>query len=173
MPTHKIAIVGPESTGKSWLTEQLRRHYNSLSVPEMAREYLNNLQRDYRESDLKKIAALQCKTEDDQLKKHPEYLICDTTLLVIKIWSTFKYNSCDTWIVEEEKKRQYDFYLLTDIDLAWEDDPLREHPDKRRELFSIFYRSLIRKGVAFAVIFGSGEERQKRAIRAVEAAIRK
>jgi len=168
----KIAIVGPESTGKSALTEELSAHYKTAYVPEIAREYLEHLHRPYEEKDLLEIAIQQCKREDWEASSAKGLLICDTNLLVIKIWSEFKYRKCDPWIVSEENKRSYDLILLMDIDLPWESDPLREHPDQRKELFSIYYRSLIQKNTPFKIVFGMGDERLKRAIKYVDALLR-
>ncbi len=164
MTTIKIAIVGPESTGKSSLALALSRHFNTPFVREVARAYLEKHGPDYRYEDLKKIAKLQCEEEDLLLAADPPLLICDTTLMVIKIWSEFKYQSCDDWIITEEKSRSYDLFLLTDIDLPWEQDPLREHPDKRKELFTVYYRYLIRSNRPFHIVFGSDQERTNRAI---------
>ncbi|MBK9400812.1 MAG: ATP-binding protein [Bacteroidetes bacterium] len=164
MITIKIAIVGPESTGKSSLALALSRHFNSPYVPEVARGYLENYGPNYRYEDLKKIARLQCQAEDQLLVNHPPLLFCDTTLMVIKIWSEYKYQRCDDWIIAEEKSRPYDLFLLTDIDLPWEQDPLREHPDKRKELFTEYYRYLIHSNRPFHIVFGSDQERTNRAI---------
>jgi nicotinamide riboside kinase len=164
MTTIKIAIVGPESTGKSSLALDLSRHFNSPFVPEVARAYLKKHGPDYGYNDLKKIATLQCEAEDLFLTSDPPLLFCDTTLMVIKIWSEFKYQRCDDWIIAEEKSRPYDLFLLTDIDLPWEQDPLREHPDKRKELFTEYYRYLIRLNRPFHIVFGSDQERTNRAI---------
>jgi len=169
MKTIKIAIVGPESTGKSSLALALSRHFNCQFVPEVARDYLEKHGPDYTYEDLLKIAKLQCKTEDLQLAKNPPILICDTTLMVIKIWSEFTFQRCDDEILSEERSRRYDLFLLTDIDLPWVPDPLREHPDKRKELFTIYYRYLIRSSRLFQIIFGSDEERTNRAIQLITA----
>ena len=52
----KIVVLGPESTGKSFLCEQLATHYKSQWVEEYAREYLQALNRPYDFGDLKIIA---------------------------------------------------------------------------------------------------------------------
>ena len=163
-----IGIVGPESTGKSTLTNALAKYYHVEYVPEMAREYLNQLGRDYQIEDLKKIASLQLNAENTHRKLNLEIVLCDTTLLVIKIWSEYKYHQCDQWILKAEKESKYDLFLLTDIDLPWVEDPLREHPHERATLFSIYYRSLIQKKQPFKVIFGNEKERLERAINAIE-----
>ncbi len=55
----KIVVIGPESTGKSTLCEKLADHYNTLWVPEYAREYLEKHGPEYTYEDLYDIAAGQ------------------------------------------------------------------------------------------------------------------
>lgn len=161
----RIAIVGPESTGKSMLAAALAKHFQCGFVKEVARDYLEHLGRPYQQSDLDDIARLQVAEEEKVLATNPPVLICDTTLLVIRIWSEYKYGNCSDTILSLEKSRHYDHYLLTDIDLPWEDDPLREHPHERQQLFSIYYRALMRQSVPFSVVFGEGIERVERSLK--------
>ena len=134
----KIAIVGPECTGKSELAETLALHYNTAWVPEYARHYIDNLVRPYNESDLVVIAHGQMRLEDEYARDSNRILFCDTTLLVIRIWSEFKFGDCDPSILDELGKRKYDLHLLTYVDIPWQDDPQREHPDKRDQLYQIY-----------------------------------
>lgn len=164
----KVAIVGPESTGKSSLSFELAQYYNTKYVPEIARYYLDEMQFPYEEIDLLKIAKRQTEAEDKISLQAENILICDTTLLVIKIWSEVKYNRCDAWILEEEQRRQYDLFLLCNIDLEWVADPQREHPDKREFLFNLYFESLISRTVPFEVVSGNGINRVKKAIEAIE-----
>ena len=161
---YKIAIVGPESTGKSSLSESLSNYFKTYFVPEVARDYLNNLRSNYEEYDLLVIAKKQIEVEDLISSNVGDLLICDTTLLVIKIWSQVKYNHCNSWILEEENRRKYDLFLLCDIDLEWGFDPLREHPDKRDFLFNLYYQSLLTSNATFEIISGKGNERVNNAI---------
>jgi nicotinamide riboside kinase len=164
----RIAINGPESTGKSQLAADLARHFGCEYVPEIAREYLHQLGRPYEEKDLLEIARLQIDAEEKLLQQKPPVLICDTSLLVIKIWSHYKYGRCHPWIETTEQTRKYSLHLLTDIDLPWEDDPLREHPGQRLELFGIYYRELLQKPEPFFLIRGIGEERLKSALKSIQ-----
>ncbi|MFN0187370.1 MAG: AAA family ATPase [Bacteroidia bacterium] len=163
-----IGIVGPESTGKSTLAQALSNHYQVNFVKEMAREYLYQLVRPYQEEDLKRIAEIQLEEELKYRNSEQDIVLCDTTLLVIKVWSEYKYHRCDDWILKAEMENSYDLLLLTDIDVPWVDDPQREHPTERKELFSIYYRALIQKKEPFKLIFGSEHERFTKAIQAIE-----
>lgn len=165
----KIVVIGPESTGKSTLSAQLAAHYQTLWVPEFAREYLTQLNRPYEQEDLLQMAKGQLKSEDTAAEKANELLICDTDLHVIKVWSEAKYGDCDPRILELIASRKYDLYLLTYIDIAWEDDPLREHPKpEEREYFYQIYRDIVmNSGTPWADIRGGYEQRLQTAIAAV------
>jgi NadR type nicotinamide-nucleotide adenylyltransferase len=164
----KIAITGPESTGKSILAEQLAFHFHTAWVPEYAREYLENIGRPYEEKDILSIAKGQLASEAAYMKSADKYLFCDTELLVTKIWSEVKYNRCDHWIRETIEQHRYDLYLLCDIDLPWEYDPMREHPDKRQYLYDLYYNELNNRRFPFAVIRGTGAGRLPFAVKTIE-----
>jgi NadR type nicotinamide-nucleotide adenylyltransferase len=164
----KIAITGPESTGKSMLAEQLAAHYQTVWVPEYAREYLEILGKPYVESDILQIARGQLSAESALLVPANRYLFCDTELLVTKIWSEVKYNRCNPWILETIEAHRYDLYLLCDIDLPWQYDPLREHPDQRQFLFDLYHNELKNRRYPFAVVRGTGPDRLENAIQIIE-----
>ncbi|MCK9219477.1 MAG: ATP-binding protein [Bacteroidales bacterium] len=155
----KIAITGPESTGKSVLSEQLAKHYHTCWVPEYAREYLRQINRPYEEKDLVDIAKGQLKSEGNKQEMASDYLFCDTELIVIKIWSEVKYGRCHPWISEALASHAYDLYLLCDIDLPWQFDPLREHPNDRKFLFNLYFNELKNRNLPFLIVKGIGDDR--------------
>jgi len=169
LPTvKKVAVIGPECTGKSELSAFLADHYDTSWVPEYARGYIGNLVRPYEKHDLIAIAHGQLRIEDEWTRGTNDLLICDTNLYVIKVWSTFKYGECDEEILQLISERVYDLYLLTYIDIPWEDDPQREHPDKRQELYDIYLNEMKNQQVPFVEIKGDRQMRQKKAIEAVD-----
>jgi NadR type nicotinamide-nucleotide adenylyltransferase len=164
----RVAIIGPECTGKSELSKFLAEHFNTGWVPEYARAYIDNLRRPYNQDDLLKIAHGQIRLEDEFMLDANTFLFCDTNLYVIKVWSMFKYGTCNKEILDEIAKRKYDLYLLTYVDLAWEEDPLREHPTKREELYNIYLQEMKNQSVPFVEIKGEREQRRATAIEAIE-----
>ena len=108
----KVVITGPESTGKSTITRQLANFFNIDMVKEHSRSYLEKLERPYVQNDLTAIAKGQIAIEDEVSKAGSKFIICDTSLEVIKIWSEFKYDSCDSFIIDEVNNRLPDLYLL-------------------------------------------------------------
>jgi NadR type nicotinamide-nucleotide adenylyltransferase len=164
----KVAVIGPECTGKSDLSEFLAGHFKTDWVPEYARSYIDNLVRPYEQHDLLTIAHGQIRIEDEWSRGASSPLICDTNLYVIKVWSMFKYGNCDQEILNQIAKRNYDLYLLTFIDVPWVDDPQREHPDQRYELYEAYLNEMKNQPVPFVEIKGEREQRRKTAIEAVE-----
>ncbi|MPL99166.1 hypothetical protein SDC9_45382 [bioreactor metagenome] len=167
----RIAITGPESTGKSTLTEYLAGRFGGVFVPEYAREYIDQLSRDYCYEDILKIAQTQMQLED-AAAENSNIVFCDTELLVTKIWCDDKFGKCHDWILEELKKKKYGLVLLCNTDLPWEPDPQREDPDRREYLMGLyaeqtklFYSNII-------VVTGIGEERLQMAYDAVNKMIK-
>ena len=112
----KVVLFGPESTGKTTLSKQLARHYNTVWVPEYAREYLqdkwNNFRKTCENSDLLPIAIGQMKLENALAKKADKILICDTDLLETKVYSEEYYGGfVDPDLEKAAKTNTYDLYL--------------------------------------------------------------
>ena len=177
----KIVVLGPESTGKSTLCEQLAAHYQSIWVREYAREYLERNGTAYSFEDLYKIAEGQIAGEEKavmELNLQPstvsfQPLFIDTDLHVIKVWSEFVFNRTDNRILNGIAKREYDLYLLCDTDLPWVNDELREYPDPatRKKLFHYYKEEMAEQTRPWVIINGNYEERLQAAIAAVDAVI--
>ena len=164
----RIAVTGPESTGKSHLANSLANHYDTVWVPEYAREYLNIINRPYRQDDILQIAKGQIDSENRLADLAKKFLFCDTEAIVTKIWSEHSYSKCDKWIRQQIAESKYDLYLLCDIDLPWSPDPLREHPKQRQHFFDLYYNELESRGFNFSVISGIGDERLQNAIDVID-----
>ena len=164
----KIAITGPESTGKSMLAAQLAEHYHTVWVPEYAREYIDNLDRPYIQEDILEIARGQIRSETAICRQASELLICDTELIVTKIWSEVKYGECDPWILNKLESHKYDLYLLCDIDIPWSEDPQREHPHMRESLLNLYKQELLTRELPFFIVSGIGHVRLDNAIQIID-----
>ena len=93
----KIVFTGPECSGKTKLSQEIAKHFNFIWIEEYARKYLNKVQSTYEYSDFKKIAKGQLELEKKTKKN--QFLICDTNLQVIKLWSIIKFGKCDPFIL--------------------------------------------------------------------------
>src|SRR6186997_540448 len=172
-PLIKIAVIGPESTGKSTLCELLAQHYNTQWCPEFAREYLLTHGTDYTYDDLLYIAKGQLALEDEysQLEAHSSRLLfIDTEMYVMKVWCEFVFGKCHRWVLDQIIDRKYDLYLLCNTDLPWVKDELREYPDlkTRDQLYHIYKDIMINQSTPWVDISGDHDERLRKAIKAVD-----
>lgn len=164
-------VTGPESTGKSTLSLQLAQHFKTCVADEYAREYIGNLPRAYNQNDLLVIAKGQIENEKNAIKNAKNSLvICDTDLHVIRVWSENAYHACGLWILQQIAERHYDFYILCDIDMPWQPDTQREHPEPemRRYFFNIYKDVVVQSGVPFVIVSGDENERLSKAIAALK-----
>jgi NadR type nicotinamide-nucleotide adenylyltransferase len=163
----KIVVIGPESTGKSTLCEQLAMQYNTEWVPEFARSYLLEIKRSYSYDDLLTIAKEQLEQEDRIVSslKTPVVFI-DTDMYVMKVWCEFVYGKCHPFILDEIVKRKYDGYFLCNTDLPWVADELREYPDleSRERLYHMYKDLMINQPTPWVDIRGGYDERLQLAI---------
>jgi NadR type nicotinamide-nucleotide adenylyltransferase len=165
---YKIAITGPESTGKTTLTKQLAEHYKTVWVPEYSRNFLEKTKGNYTEKDLVQILNGQLEIEKNLIKRANKFLFCDTDPLVIWVWSKVKYGRVDPQIENAIENHKYDFYLLTYPDLPWKNDELRESEGQLIALFNIYFEKLKSLEYPFKVISGNGNDRLKSAINALK-----
>ncbi len=163
----KIVVIGPESTGKSTLCEQLALQYQTEWVPEFARNYLLEIRRPYTYEDLLYIAEGQIRQEDRIVSDVKSDLVfIDTDMYVMKVWCEYVFKKCHPYILDEIVKRKYDGYLLCNVDLPWVADELREYPDleSRERLYQMYKDIMINQHVPWIDITGNYEERLQKAI---------
>ncbi len=164
----KIAITGPESTGKTTLATELAEYFNTVAVPEYAREYIENLNRPYNYNDILKIARKQHSLEKEYAKRANKLLICDTELIVTKIWCEYRYKKCHQWIIDNVLLQDFDLYILCNIDLAWEYDEIRENPNNRLELFNLYENELRKNSFNYKIVSGNNSERISKSIEFIQ-----
>jgi NadR type nicotinamide-nucleotide adenylyltransferase len=166
----KVVVIGPESTGKSTLCSQLADHYKTVWCPEFAREYLLEHGMNYTYEDLLKIAHGQLQLEDLMISRATNFCFIDTDMFVMKVWCEVVFEKCHTWILNQAALRQYDLYLVCDVDLPWIPDGLREYPniEMRRKLFKTYKDIAINSNTIWAVISGTDIQRLQLAISIID-----
>ena len=164
----RIALIGPESTAKSTLSEDLAKYYKTIWIPEYARKYLKNREKKYTQDDILIIAKAQLNQEQQSMSKANTFIFADTELIISKVWCEDVFKTCPEWISENSIKMKYDLYLLTSPDLQWKEDVLRENPHRRQFFFDWYERELKNINANYVIIKGEGDARLKNCIEAID-----
>lgn len=164
----KICIFGPESTGKSTLTEDLASHYKTNFIPEYARTYLEEKNGLLVKEDIPLIAKGQYASEKSLLKNANKIIFSDTDIVATTVWSNFLYNSCEEWIMELSNQKNFDLYLLTDVDVPWIPDQVRYLPEERESFMNECIKALEIRNLPYVKLSGTWDERFKLACQTVD-----
>jgi nicotinamide riboside kinase/phosphopantetheinyl transferase len=164
----RVVLTGPESAGKTQLAAQLAREFRTLWTPEIAREYLSENGPDYAADDVVVMGRLQAERAEELAASCSEIVIEDTDVLTQRIWFREKYGRPNPEL--EAMPLKGDLYLLCAPDLAWTQDPLREHPKEadRKRHFDLYKTELERNKKTFNVVSGKGSARKTNALRTLE-----
>jgi NadR type nicotinamide-nucleotide adenylyltransferase len=164
----RIAITGPESSGKTTLARQLAELYKGQYIPEFAREYVEKLPYHYSFQDVETIARNQVdqylvtKTSSEKL------FFFDTWLIITKVWFRWVFGKTPNWLDDQILNCPIDLFLLCRPDLPWEADSVRENGGENRiRLFEEYRNELIHYGFSFVEISGTDDQRLNNAIDAI------
>lgn len=165
----KIAIIGPESAGKTALAQALAETYSAPWVPEYARGYVEQLSSHYTFDDVCAIAHQQIMLEEEyELANDPEMVFFDTDLIITKVWLEYCYGEVPRFVNERLATGFFDLYLLCAPDLPWEPDSVREHGHDREYFFDWYKREIEQLKKPYVVIEGLGDNRLINACHAIE-----
>jgi len=157
----KIAITGPESSGKTTLSEALCVYFNTPVIKEYAREFIENRKGKYECKDLDLIGLGQ---KESINSVNNNLVISDTDYYVLKIWSEVKFGAVSKTLNKLEKENVFDLYILCAPDIPWEEDPLRESQFSRDDLFKRYLFELEKDKRNYIIVSGSKENRLNSAI---------
>lgn len=171
MNTQKIVLVGPESTGKTTLGQELAHYFDGIFVAEFGRKYLEDGNTVKNPSDLLHIAKEQLSHVQEAIRNSKgTFLFADTDLHNIVVWSQFELGECHPDLLALEQAQEFDFYLLLRPDIPWEQDGVRKNLISRDVLYSIYKRHLIDQNRCFAEISGKGSARFQACLNALATA---
>ncbi|GAF59625.1 ribosylnicotinamide kinase [Psychrobacter sp. JCM 18902] len=163
-----VAILGTESTGKTTLCRDLAAHFGCPWVPEYMRTYLqakwNKEHLTCTWEDLLPIAQGQIELENKLAAQAAQnsdssYLFCDTSLFELMVYSNWYYGDCPDALIQAALTHHYDLILLTEVDIPWVADDLRDSPHQRDEISAYFESQLTRHQKPFHRIGGDRDER--------------
>jgi nicotinamide riboside kinase len=165
-----LVLTGPESSGKSWLAQEIQRRFGGMLVGEYVRQFIDEVQRETTYADIDLIAREQLAREDAARALKPALLILDTHLLSNILWSRALFNACPTWLEPALAERHYDLHLLlSPEDVEWTDDGQRCQPElsERQAFFEASRQWLIADEQPFEVIGGNWRDRSEQALERV------
>lgn len=163
-----VAILGAESTGKTTLCRDLSAHFGCPWVPEYMRTYLQaKWDKEHLTctwDDLLPIAQGQIELENKLAAQAAQnsdssYLFCDTSLFELMVYSNWYYGDCPDALIQAAFTHHYDLILLTEVDIPWVADDLRDSPHQRDEISAYFESQLTRHQKPFHRIGGDRDER--------------
>ena len=168
----KIVLFGPESTGKTTLSEDLAEYFGAPMVKEYMRKYLQEVwdseKRICEPRDIIPIAEGQMESENRLSEKADDLLICDTDLLELKVYSEAYYEGyCDPTLLKHALNNHYHLYFLTYIDVPWTQDDLRDKPHDREGMFQKFQNALDQHQKPYLILKGGRETRLKIAVKRI------
>lgn len=165
----RVAVTGPESTGKTTLAQQLAERYSGLFIPEYARTYIEKLPRHYTFEDVENIARMQVDEYYLACATDQEFIFFDTWLIITKVWFRWVFGMVPDWLEEKIRSCSIDLFLLCQPDLPWEEDPVRENGGENRiRLYNAYRSELINYGFNFVEIEGADDARLKNAEEALK-----
>ncbi len=175
--TKRIAILGPESAGKTTLATELADFYKTKPVIEYARPMFDALvlagkrkPGEFRYEDLSQVARGQVALEDTLAEASNGVLICDTDVLTTMTWSEFLYHKVEPWIETLAMQRTYDLTLVLhpeDNEYVQDGQRIMTELDTRMAFFKTLCANLEKAGRPYEVLRGKRGERLDLAIDSV------
>jgi HTH-type transcriptional repressor of NAD biosynthesis genes len=162
----KVCFYGPESTGKSTMARRMAEHYQTVFVPEVAREMITSNK--FTEADIIRIGKAQTQRIVDREAVAHRVLFCDTDLITTQIYAEIYLKKVPVVLIDLEKTIEYDCYFLFDIDVPWVSDGLRDLGARRGEMMTLFRSKLESRKIAYKLVSGSWEQRERVIISAVD-----
>lgn len=167
----KVVILGTESTGKSFLTERLVRHYGCSMVTEAGRDLIAD-SNSFQFEDLHLVAREHTNRINlATCGTHP-LVIIDTDIHITMSYAQFIFGrqlDTDDWIYNSNRA---DLYLYLNNDVGYTDDGTRLN-EAERNLLDLSHRSVLRDHhIDFIEISGSWEMRFKQSVEEIDRIIK-
>lgn len=165
-----VALLGPESTGKSTLSRRLAEHFHTVDVQEYARDAVDwhDATFELMPIDIEDLCSGQARRVEEARRHADRLLFADTEAITSQVWSEIYFQQVPSSVREAANTQRFALYLLLDVDVPWVDDGTRSFGHLRERHFGLLREELERRGLPYLVLSGDWEERYRRAVAAVE-----
>jgi nicotinamide riboside kinase len=167
---HRIAILGAESTGKSWLVKALtavmRSRVQSVdSVDEVLRSWCEREGRTPLAHEQIDIAQTQAQAV---LRIQQDVVISDTTPLMTAVYSHMLFDDESLYPMALAHQALYNSTLVMGLDLPWVAAGVqRDGPHVQGPVDTLVRQALERAGISYRVVYGQGHQRLNNALLAL------
>ncbi len=162
----RVCFYGPESTGKSTLTQYMAERYETNFVPELARELITS--NDFTVADIIAIGHAQTNRLREKEKSANKILFCDTDVITTQIYANHYLHVVPDELDVLERQIQYHIYFLMDIDVPWVADGLRDLGEHRERMFQVFKDELIKRDIPYILVSGNYKQREETVCREID-----
>lgn len=168
MATLKVAIIGPEGSGKSLMATALVSYFDCPVIEDYCEYYLDRHEGKITEDDLVKIAEGKVRAEEKASSDDIKFIISDNELISLKIWSDFKFHTCSYKLKQLVNHQYYDLYLLIKPDGKVSRQLRREDPTLQNYFYNAYKQALDDNELPYIIISGTFYDRKKTAVREIE-----
>ncbi len=168
---YRVCLIGPECTGKTTIAARLAERYDTVWVPEYAREYAERVARPLTSDDAEPIARGQLVAEDRLGASASRMLILDTDLVSTLVYARHYYATAPAWLESIVASRLANHYILFSPDCPFIPDRARDPLADRLVIHDAMSLALDTLGARYTRVGGGWEERLKLAIAAIEARV--
>jgi HTH-type transcriptional repressor of NAD biosynthesis genes len=165
----RVALLGPESTGKSTLARRLADHFETVFVPEYARQRAESLRRPFAYDDVETIGRSQIAAEASLARTANRVLFADTDARSLRMWSERLFDRCPARVAEAARTSRWHLTLVTAPDVPFVGDAAFDQPEMRRAFFERAVSEARATSDRVVVVRGTWDERWDAARAAVEA----
>lgn len=168
----RVVVVGAESTGTTTMSKALAEHFGTAWVPEFGRTYTEGKifsGTPWMTGEFEFIADEQNRMEDVLAGCADKLLVCDTDSWATDLWHERYLGSRSASVARRYEGRRHDLYLLTDADIPFVQDGIRDGESIRHDMHARFLQVLGKEGKPHVVLSGDHEARLRKAVQACEA----
>lgn len=168
----RVAIVGTESCGKSTLTKQLSKFYNTNFVHEVGRDYCEKHGNQLTAGMFDDIAMDHFMLQQRKAAESNRVLFVDSDAVITQFYLGMYFQGKKSSLIEEiVKKQNYDLVLYLEPDVKWVADGLRfaGQDEQRRANNEKLKQMYKERGIEFVVVSGNYKERFDKARSLVDA----